>query len=583
MATLGDISKFLGDSNKITDYSWLDIDPKDYKNMPFDPIPQYVVIPKLQEAWRHTNDSNANPNLVPNIDLNFNKTPAKAAPAPTPENIHNFINFLKTQSVTLKKKDDLLDIIKNCSSSELRKAAKADLEKLASEYGLLWNVYIDPSIFSNCQQGAAFLNKKAKSALYVKAMSKCADCIHNTNNRCASYKKDIVSEIPFNDSLFGFYSAHLSGVHGMPIRVSSVSELRNAFLTTPKYDVPVAEFKPSMLEREGMTLEEKEQEFKEELAEIKQDLLNIDKEKVSKDLGLQLSLGYKGKVLKGYINQKYSKEELSIYKDVFTAVLSKQGSLGQVYFDPTYLPFKNCREARVLKNTKNQLVKFIVIPNGKEDFCNCGEPSCKNLNVTKIPNLKSLPKVEWEQAIKSYPKEIVGKVLPIYKANPEKGIRLACLQNDLIDYIYKKEETYDLKTSCDSCDTCAAETSKYNITVDKIIVALKDKKLPISSIIRAGKKLAADDKVIAKIEEALTKLPFIRAYQLDREVKVPESLKVVSSDKEIANAKTGVVSSIEAPVTNSVMDYGLVTSEVTIEASEKKDDIEISGLAEFNI
>ena len=582
MATLGDISKFLGDSNKLTDYSWLDIDPKDYKNMPFDPIPQYIAIPKLQEAWRHTNDSQANPNLVPNIDLNFIKTPANA-PEVTPEKIHNFINFLKTQAVTLKKKDDLLDIIKNCSSSELRKAAKSDLEKLASEYGLLWNVYIDPSVFSNCPQGATFLNKKAKSALYLKAMNKCADCIHNSNNRCALYKKDIVSEIPFNDSLFGFYSAHLSGVHGTPIKVSSVSELRNAFLTTPKYDVPMAEFKPSMFEKEGRTLEEKEQEFKEELEELRQDLLNIDKEKVSKDLGLQLSFGYKGKALKGYINQKYSKEELTKHKDIFANVLSKQGSLGQVYFDPTYLPFKSCYEARSIKNAKNQMVKFIIIPQGKEDFCSCGGPSCKNLNVTKIQDLKNLPKSEWDQAIKSYPKEIIGKVLSIYKANPEKGIRLACLQNELIDYTYKKEETYALKASCDSCEACVAAVPKYDITVDKIIVALRDKKLPISSIIRAGKKLAADDKVLAKVEEALTKLSFIRAYQLDREVKMPESLKIVSSDKEIANVKTGVVSSVEAPVSNPVMDYGLVTSEVTVAASEKKDTIEISGLAEFTI
>jgi len=584
MGNLGDLSKFFTEPGKLNDLSWLDVDPGMYQNMPFDNVPEYVAIPKLEDAWKHQQDANIN--LVPNANFDFNyQTPEPKQDVPS------LVNMVKRHMMSGKKGQDLLNIIQESAPPSLIKAARSELEKLAREQGLLGNVYIDPSIFRRCEDGAKFLEKKAKLAKYALEMPKCSDCRFNKTGRCEVYKKVVAKEIPYDENTISFYSNHVKNIIGHKIKISSKDDLRKAFLMEKPKEVRVAEFMPrDRSAAPDKTLEQKQKEFDKQLSELKTELSNFDKEKVAADLGIQLLKGTKGRALKSYINSKYSKEEFNKFKDIFSNILSKQGSLGKIYVDANRLPFSNCREAKdFFRNMKNDPTLFLVLPKRPKgpkdpDFCRCQNPNrCLNLNKDIIYSTEDIPKEVWSKEFKKYPKEITDKILKIFSSDPERGLRLAAIQEDLINYSYTPDN-FEMKAS--SCDHFAPGNKidkRANVTVDKVVRAL-EKGYPISAIISTGKKLAADNNIMNKIEKALSQIKEVKSHQLDRDIKIPENVKIITTNRTISeNMSKDKSSSIKAPIDNSLNEFGLKTPDISINVKSNKEDIELSGLNEFII
>ena len=322
---LGNLDNFLTEKDKIVDFSWLDINPDDYNNVPFDDTPEYIAIPKLQEAWRHLEDSNIN--LVPNSDLNYNyKTPQ-----PAEQDILEVLNFSKKQMMTGKKGKDLANLISDYASPEIIKVAYQYLAALKDEYGLLGTVYIDPTVFAKCSEGAKFLKKRAKTARYVKKMGKCGGCVFNDCGRCQVYKRNIASEIPYGPELFSFYAKHFN-LNGSKTEINSISDLKKAFLEEDEKKVKYAENKPVDKTPEK-TLKEKTDQYKDELDNLKKELSKVFSSKISYDISALLMKGYDAHIVKKHIMSKYSKKELNESKEIIAEVLSQQGSRGTIYID----------------------------------------------------------------------------------------------------------------------------------------------------------------------------------------------------------------------------------------------------------
>ena len=586
MGNLGDLNKYLSESGKITDYSWLDIDPKDYKNMPFNPIPEYVAVPKLEEQWKHLKDTNIN--LVPNVDLDYNyKTPDNKEKN---QDALNLLDHIKKQMMSGKTGKELVEDIYTRSTPAVIRIAMDRITNLLQEQGLLGNVYVDPTVFNKCVDGATFTDKKAKTAKYVKRMAECSGCINNKQGRCEVYRKVLASEIVYDEKLLNFYSKHFSSLKGKEIIINSKSELKKAFLERPNKDVKSAEFKPVEMPQEK-TLEEKEKEFSKQYAELADELSKFPKDKVSKDISSLLIKGYSGKVIKDYISKKYSKEDIQKNKSVFENILSKQGSLGKIYIDANLLPFNNCFEAKEFFNKNASGVKYII---SEENFCKCHGKSpcqCRNLNKQIVPNVESIPSEVWSEELGKYPTKVVDKISSIFKKNKIQGLRLAFLSNDLIKESYEKTENYDLKSTLDSTNYSPKTANKIVLTNEKIAYALK-KGHKLSSIMNIGKKAGMTEnslkEIFAKILTTAA-FPFYK-YQIDIPIEMPKntiiSQKDVSIDmkKTVSNIPDFMNDSSSAPIDNLITSLGIQSSKLEVGTfAKKKSDLEITGLDEFNI
>jgi len=79
---------------------------------------------------------------------------------------------------------------------------KESMQALVSEHGLAGNVYVRASAYPGCHNGewTEHVNKHAKSARYVMAAEKCADCSHNRQGSCALLQRRLVSSVPWEEA-----------------------------------------------------------------------------------------------------------------------------------------------------------------------------------------------------------------------------------------------------------------------------------------------------------------------------------------------------------------------------------------------
>lgn len=591
---------FLSDEDKkyarLSDLDWLDIDPADYENMPFDDTPEYIAIPKLEQAWTHTDDR-SNFNLVPNSNMDFNyKTPDNTKMDNTRiHDVKELINYTKKQMMAGKKGEVLKKIIQQKSLPKIIKSALKHLIKLSEEQGLLGDVYIDPTIFKNCDKGAEFVRKRAKTAKYVLAMDKCTGCIFNHNNRCENYKKHIAKDIVYDEELFNFYSKHLSNTAGKDIKICSRKELQQAFVKEITKETKVAEFKPKISETEDeKTLKEKEDEYRNHMESLKKELSNVMGSKVAKDVGIMLSKGYSGKIIKDHIDKKYSAKEFRENKEIISNLLLKQGSLGHVYLDAFLLPINICKDKKAKDYLEKQArdIKYIV------SRCSHSTCRCKNLNKKIVSKLTDIPKEVWDAKFNKYSSDIKEKIASIYNKNPQKGLRLAFLQEDISKVSFKAPkniENYNLKEAIDINEYKVKEYKGINFTPKKITAAL-DKGFTLSSIMYIGKKLGVkEQEIIDNIKKAFDEnVTSVNKYQIDVAIDIPEKINIVMTGKDISNDLEKPLSDIhkisydssEAPSDTLVNDLQLTESSLdtsSISTNYDDDGVEISGLGQLTI
>jgi hypothetical protein len=600
MANIG-LDGFLGKEEKrLVDLDWLDIKEGDYNNLPFDPIPHYIAEPKLVQQWSHEEDS-SNLNLVPNSNFNFNYNMPSRMSSDIEKDVADLLNITAKEMMTGKTGAELVKAIQEKTSPMVIKAAQEHLQKLAKEQGLLGGVYIDPTVFNSCPEGSEFVAKRAKTAKFVKAMSSCAACVHNSCGRCTLYKKRIASEINYDQELFSFYSKHISSLLGRNVEIQSKDELQRAF-TARKEDGPrIAEFKPKIsktTKEEEDSLEKKKIEFENQVESLKKDLDKVYGSKIAKDISSLMVRNYSAKIIKDHITSKYSSEEFNTNKQIFDYVLSKQGTLGKVYIDADMLPINTASRSDVESYLKKHASKIaIVLVRDNSENKDVIKMVCSKLDKTVVSSVEAISKESFQKEFDTYPESITSKVSSIFEKDAVKGLRLSFLQYELT----KREssakvitENFDLQAKLDPTRYEPDMSKEASITPKKIVTAL-DKGYSLSSIIKIGRKLGvADDIIKANIVTALSDLTSVHKRQLDIPVNLPASVKVKVSQRDLSfeldnhvtehTAHEISFNSSEAPVDTLVKDLDLKDSNLDLKDIDKKSsDIEISGMNEFTI
>jgi hypothetical protein len=586
------LDSFLGNDEKnIVDLDWLDINPEEYCNAPFDETPSYISVPKLEQAWNHEDDRSTF-NLVPNTDLRVNVQ--SSVEDEKIEDTRKLFDFVKKQMMSGKTGKDLQEVIQEKTSPHIVKAAFKNLEKLAKEQGLLGYVYVDPKVFTKCEDGAKFTEKKAKTSKYVLKMAKCDGCVFNKSGRCEVYKKALADDISYDQKLLDFYSKHFSNLKGSDVRIASKEDLQNNFLKKEEKSVKVAEFKPKISEQHEKTLEEKSKDYENQLKELEDTLSGIKNSKISKELSMLLVKGYTPKVIKSYILEKFSSEEISSNKDIIDNILSKQGSLGKVYVDSDFIPFNlaSDTEARSFLSNYAKDVKYILVKK------NASVASCvtKTFNKIVVSDISEIPKEDWVSEFSKYSNEIKDKITPVFENDFKKGLRLAFLQEDInkSKVSTKVSEDFNLKRNVETDFYNPKDEKKFNFSPSLISLAVK-KGFTLSSIIKTGKVLGVDNSEIHScIKVAFDKhVEEVSKYQIDVPISLPQHIKIKISGKDISNDLEKEVdlssfsltySSVEAPVDNSVENLNLKKAELNIDKlSSNIEDLDISGLDQFDI
>jgi len=596
MANIG-LDNFLGKKEKrLVDLDWLDVNMEEYDNLPFDPIPHYIAEPKLVQEWTHEEES-SNLNLVPNSEFDFNYNMPNRMSKDIEGDVKELLKFTAKEMMSGKSGTELVKVIQDRSNPLVIKAAQEHLKVLASEQGLLGGVYVDPTVFKDCPAGSKFVAKRAKTAKYVKAMSACGSCIHNSCGRCNIYKKRIASEINYDKELFNFYSKHVSSLLGKTIEIKSKDDLQRAFTSKREEKPRIAEYKPKIsksVEEEKKTLKDTKEKFESQVDSLKEELGKVFEGKVAKDLSSLLIKKYSAKVIKDHIAKKYSSEERATSKDTFNYILSKQGSLGRVFVEAEMLP-----QDLSLDGIPN--IKFIILKPNSPVMQNPGfgkfKNRCRGLHKKVVPSISDIPKEHFQCEFDKYPVEITDKIASIFKKDSIQGLRLAFLQHELV----KREasapvitENFELQAKLDPTEYAPKVSKEIRLTSKKIVQALVNG-YSLSSIIKTGRKLGVDDEAIKiNLKKAFNEVKSLHKRQLDVPVNLPDSVEIKVSQKDISfdldkpisaqEAHDITFNSSEAPVDTLVKDLELKGSNLDLKDIDKKSsDIEISGMNEFTI
>lgn len=587
------LDSFLNEENKgLANFDWLDIDPAEYNNVPFHELPPHMSIPKLEEAWSHTNDTQ-NFNLVPNMDTNFNTN--QQPKQDNSSDISHLIDYVKKQMMSGKTGKDLVELVSQKATPDLIKQAYPELQKLAKEQGLLGNVYVDPTIFGRCVEGAEVTGRTAKTAKYVLSMNKCANCMHNRNQRCEVYKKKITAEVSYDQDTLDFYSKHFSNLNGKNVTISSRKELQEKFTYRPEVIQRIAANKPNTDETDEKTLEQKKKEYNKQIEELKNSLSTLTEVKVGSEISALLIRGYDSKTVAKHIKSKFSAAEYEKSKEVINQILAKQGSLGKIFVEAHFLPVDDSHDERNIMDTLQGMpnVKFIILGPESQGF-NKLKHLCPKMDKSIVPSVGMIPRMSWEQEFNKYSKEVREKIASIFQANPVKGLRLAFIQKNMIVKGNVESDSYNLKATLDHTEYTPSNKPTASLTPNKVKAAL-EKGYTLSSIILTGRQLGVADKDIAvSIKKALENVKEIHKYQANvTALKVPESVKIIISQKDI-NAELGrpsenlpdfAFNSFDAPVDSFVKDYGIQASELYVSDVKKTStgDLEITGLNEYTI
>jgi len=602
MANIG-LDGFLGkDEKRLVNLDWLNVNLADYENLPFDEVPSYIAEPKLIQEWSHE-DADSNFKLVPNSNMNFNyDLPKNHMASDIEHDVQELLKLTAKEMMLGKTGTELVKSIREKTSPMIIKAAEEHLRVLAKEQGLLGGVYVDPTIFPSCHEGSQFVSKRAKTAKYVKAMSACGSCIHNSCGRCDVYKKRIATEINYDQELFNFYSKHISSLLGKTIEIQSKDDLQRAFTAKKEEKPRIAEFKPSIAkskdEKELDTLEKRKDEFETQLQSLKTELNNVLGNKVSKEVASLLVRNYDAKVIKDHVTKKYSSAEYNANKEVFAKILSEQGSLGKVYVDSQLFPVNTAsnRDVEDYLNKVASLVKVVVVKEGSENEA-IVKRVCAKLGKEVVSSVEEIAHSHYAAEFNKYPEDITSKLASIFEKNATQGLRLAFLQKQISNRTSSAPvitENYGLQAKLDPTRYEPKITQSVSMTPEKIASAL-DSGYYLSSIIKTGRKLGVEDDVIkANVKKAFERISSVHKRQLDIPVNLPSNVEVKVSQKDISfeldkpvyasNAHEINFNSSEAPVDTLVKDLELKDSNLDLSDIDKKSaDIEISGMNEFTI
>lgn len=388
------ISAFFKDASedeKLVDLDWLDVDTDSYVNAPFGEHPPWDKKDELAELWA--------PDPLQYLDFSDKeKYLKKILKNPLKDNAKDVVKFAKVRMLMGKTEENVAEDIKANFSAATIKEAKNDLNLLfKEELGLMGNVYIDPSAFKNCKQGALFLKKnQAKLAKYALKMDKCAGCSYNSSNSCSLFGKKLTSSVNYSDDqLHQHYYDHLRLSKKIEKWEPSKENLRKAFLIEEEQQVKQAE----------TFLKDEKPELKlHQISTVQQ--LDTERVSIQNRLSKMIMKGAYGDDLKNKIKHSFNSDLISKYNNLIKAYIDKQGALGHIFIETK--PFSDAHELKAfLKEIPNSSPYILNNNSNINDF------DCKSLynaedgqrERTVIYSLNSIPKAAFEQQLKKLDKK----------------------------------------------------------------------------------------------------------------------------------------------------------------------------------
>ena len=305
----------------IVNHDWLNPNPVGYDNYPSDNN-SVRVLPKLAELWGTKESTGIN--LIPNQGAC-----TQSMPMASKNDDDEVVQDAKQAMMLGHKGKELVAHLRSRHSSEKLLRAKDALEKLASEQGLLGNVYIDASAFSSAREAEEFLKlHRARLArdIVVNTSKVNADVI---SLLASKFRKNVVASVNYDESLFNQYKAHLveAGRIDKDFVINSKETLRDAFLyVKPKAvakasvqkvsgDLSGKEFKNEKLSNQAKFAQE-ELDFK-----VVRPIITFARE--------QLAKGKAGSDLKEMLRTKYAMNDLKQSGKYLAMVISDQGLVAE--------------------------------------------------------------------------------------------------------------------------------------------------------------------------------------------------------------------------------------------------------------
>lgn len=208
---LGDVSDILHNRG-VSDLSWLDVDPEDYKKAEALPKQNLDVIPELQRAL--TFDDGNVPTLIPlRPHTMVNTNPLDPPGAPSRNMTKEIVNRVARHLIAGNAPRQVGEkIMLEFAPGQIRSASQ-QISSVISERGLIGNVYIDARHFPRCAQDSEdkkFVASRAASAKFILAKGECAGCVHNRGGMCANLHKQLVETVSYDRKTFAHYAVQLA-------------------------------------------------------------------------------------------------------------------------------------------------------------------------------------------------------------------------------------------------------------------------------------------------------------------------------------------------------------------------------------
>lgn len=347
----------------LVDHEWLKSEDKD--NAPFSENQSHEQLDTLANAFSH--------------DL---LEPAKVNASV--EEIRTTVASLKRELMLGRSVQHIeTNVISNLNPS-IRPIVASELKKLASEVGLLGNVYIDPSAFSSCEDGSKLL-KNNRTASFAKKMAGCSGCSFNQGGFCRMYKKALVQEVPFNSKTLEHYQNHLAvaGKISPELKIASKQELQRAFLGSDK----------KASEATSVVFHDESKRFKPASKYSDEGAVSKEARDIANDLSKRLIAGMQPSLFKEYVSSRYV-AAFKKHPEVIKKYADLVGSLGNVFVE--LAPFTNLEDARKFFVKHAPGVKY-ALADSKKAYTSLDE---KMLGKRIISSLSEIPAKEWERNLK---------------------------------------------------------------------------------------------------------------------------------------------------------------------------------------
>ena len=214
--------------DSLIDHKWLDAQPGvNYDNIPSEF--NHQAIPELEKQW--SNDDGSSPfYLVPNqvIDLGSTVDPTQGQ-----DQIVEVVKVTKKAMMSGMPGHQVLAHLRERFPEETLKAASSELKKVASEDGLLGNVYIDLSAYTSTREAALQLgHHKVRLASFAVGAPTQERNYVDSFGRCRNLSKTVVASVDYSPRVLSHYETCLknSGAIAKTASITNKEELRQAFI-----------------------------------------------------------------------------------------------------------------------------------------------------------------------------------------------------------------------------------------------------------------------------------------------------------------------------------------------------------------